>query len=56
MTFYFSVTGNCKYVADRAAAVTGDECVMCPACLHRCPKFAIQFGSKTAKHGQYFAV
>ena len=30
-----------------------EQCVMCLACLHRCPKFAIQYGRKTAKHGQY---
>ena len=26
---------------------------MCLGCLHRCPKFAIQYGSRTKKHGQY---
>ena len=30
-----------------------EQCVMCLACLHRCPKFAIQYGTKTAGHGQY---
>jgi NAD-dependent dihydropyrimidine dehydrogenase PreA subunit len=32
-----------------------DRCVMCFGCLHRCPKFAIQYdgGAKTRKHGQY---
>ncbi len=30
-----------------------DQCAMCLGCLHRCPKFAIQYGKKTAKHGQY---
>ena len=30
-----------------------EKCAMCLACLHRCPKFAIQYGSKTARHGQY---
>jgi ferredoxin len=30
-----------------------DRCVMCLGCLHRCPKFAIQYGKKTALHGQY---
>lgn len=30
------------------------ECEMCLGCLHRCPKFAIQYGNgKTNKHGQY---
>lgn len=30
-----------------------DKCVMCLGCLHRCPKFAIQYGRRTKKHGQY---
>lgn len=30
-----------------------DKCAMCLGCLHRCPKFAIQRGAKTALHGQY---
>ena len=30
-----------------------EKCVMCLGCLHRCPKFAIQYGSRTKKHGQY---
>ena len=30
-----------------------EQCVMCLACLHRCPKFAIQYGKNTKKHGQY---
>ncbi len=30
-----------------------EQCAMCLGCLHRCPKFAIQYGKKTAKHGQY---
>ena len=30
-----------------------DKCVMYLGCLHRCPKFAIQYGKKTKKHGQY---
>lgn len=29
------------------------ECEMCLGCLHRCPKFAIQYDNKTQKHGQY---
>ena len=29
------------------------RCVMCLGCLHRCPKFAIQYGKNTKKHGQY---
>lgn len=30
-----------------------EQCVMCLGCLHRCPKFSIQYGRKTKKHGQY---
>ncbi len=29
------------------------QCIMCFGCLHRCPKFAIQYDNKTQKHGQY---
>lgn len=29
------------------------QCAMCLGCLHRCPKFAIQYGKNTKKHGQY---
>ena len=30
-----------------------EQCVMCLGCLHRCPKFAIQYNGRTKKHGQY---
>ncbi len=30
-----------------------DKCSMCFRCLHRCPQFAIQYGKKTQKNGQY---
>ena len=30
-----------------------DKCTMCLGCLHRCPKFAVQYGKSTQKHGQY---
>lgn len=30
-----------------------EKCAMCLGCLHRCPNFAIQRGSKTKEHGQY---
>ena len=30
-----------------------DKCVMCLGCLHGCPKFSIQHGKNTKKHGQY---
>jgi NAD-dependent dihydropyrimidine dehydrogenase PreA subunit len=29
------------------------DCIMCLGCLHRCPKFAIQYGKNTKSHGQY---
>lgn len=28
-------------------------CTLCLRCLHHCPEFAIQYGKKTPKHGQY---
>ena len=34
-------------------AWTKKNCVMCLGCLHRCPKFAIQYDDKTKNHGQY---
>ena len=33
MIFYFSATGNCRYVAERAAAATGERCVSIAACM-----------------------
>ncbi|HOO26860.1 MAG TPA: EFR1 family ferrodoxin, partial [Lachnospiraceae bacterium] len=30
-----------------------EQCVMCLKCLHHCPKFSIQYGRHTKKHGQY---
>ena len=30
-----------------------EKCTLCLGCLHRCPKFAIQYGKRTKKHGQY---
>ena len=33
---------------------TAEKCAFCLGCLHRCPKFAIQFGGKTKKHGQFY--
>lgn len=30
-----------------------ETCTLCLGCLHRCPKFAIQYGKNTKKHGQY---
>jgi len=29
------------------------KCTLCLGCLHRCPKFAIQYGRHTRRHGQY---
>ena len=30
-----------------------EKCVLCLGCLHRCPRFAIQYGKNTKQHGQY---
>ena len=30
-----------------------ERCIMCLGCLHRCPKFAIQYDDRTREHGQY---
>ena len=30
-----------------------NQCTLCLGCLHRCPKFAIQYGKCTKKHGQF---
>jgi ferredoxin len=30
-----------------------EKCTLCLGCLHRCPKFSIQYGKNTKKHGQY---
>lgn len=38
---------------DGRPAWTKPKCDKCLRCLHYCPKFAIQHGSKTKKHGQY---
>ncbi len=40
-------------IRDERPVWTEERCVMCLSCLHRCPKFAIQYGKRTAKHGQY---
>ena len=29
------------------------HCVLCLACLHRCPQKALQYGEKTASRGRY---
>ena len=38
---------------DRRPVWVAKQCYMCLRCLHSCPKFAIQYGKKTRKHGQY---
>ncbi|MBQ7541505.1 MAG: 4Fe-4S dicluster domain-containing protein [Clostridia bacterium] len=30
-----------------------DDCQQCLACIHRCPKKAIEYGRSTEKHGRY---
>lgn len=30
-----------------------DDCQQCLACIHRCPKKAIEYGKSTEKHGRY---
>ena len=30
-----------------------DDCQQCLACIHRCPKRAIEYGKSTEKHGRY---
>ncbi len=30
-----------------------EQCTICLQCLHKCPKFAIQYDNKTKNHGQY---
>ena len=30
-----------------------EKCALCLGCLHRCPRFAIQYGRHTKEHGQY---
>ena len=32
---------------------TKEECTLCLKCLHHCPQFAIQYGKRTIKHGQF---
>ena len=40
-------------MTDNHPVWVNEQCFMCLRCLHHCPKFAIQYGPKTAKHGQY---
>ncbi len=32
---------------------TKERCTLCLKCLHHCPQFAIQYGKRTIKHGQF---
>lgn len=38
---------------DRKPVWVKEKCVLCLGCLHRCPKFSIQYNDKTLNHGQY---
>lgn len=38
---------------DRKPLWVKEKCTMCLGCLHRCPRFAIQYGRNTRKHSQY---
>ena len=40
-------------VVDKRPRWMKEQCEMCLGCLHRCPKFAIQYDQKTQRHGQY---
>lgn len=40
-------------IRDKRPVWVHDTCSVCLGCLHRCPKFAIQYGKNTKKHGQY---
>ncbi len=40
-------------MVDKRPQWTQKQCTMCLRCLHHCPKFAIQYDHRTAKHGQY---
>ena len=44
---------NAIELQDRKPVWVKDKCVLCFGCLHRCPRFSIQYGGKTQKHGQY---
>ena len=44
---------NAIEIKDGKPVWVKDKCTMCLGCLHRCPKFAIQYGKNTRKHGQY---
>ncbi len=46
-------TSHCISIKDNIPVWTKPQCNMCLACLHHCPKRAIQYGKSTAKHGRY---
>ena len=38
---------------DKKPVWVKEKCALCLGCLHRCPRFSIQYGGRTKKHGQY---
>ena len=45
---------NAIEIRDGKPVWVKDRCALCLGCLHRCPKFVIQYGNGvTKKHGQY---
>ncbi len=40
-------------IKDKKPVWTKEKCACCLGCLHRCPRFSIQYGKTTRKHGQY---
>lgn len=38
---------------DKRPVWVKEKCALCLGCLHRCPRFAIQYGKRTRQHGQY---
>lgn len=44
---------NAIEIRDNKPVWMKDKCTMCLGCLHCCPKFAIQYGKNTKKHGRY---
>lgn len=44
---------NAITMKDGKPVWTQGNCAMCLGCLHRCPKFAIQYDDATKNHGQY---
>ena len=44
---------NAIEMKDKKPEWVKEQCTMCLGCLHRCPKFSIECGPKTSRHGQY---